>query len=63
MFVVDIPFGVQESHEDPDREHGLILFTGIEVNNQSMWIYVYLKKKTVFHIMKILDQLGSMILF
>lgn len=26
MFVVEIPFGVQESHEDPARENGLIFF-------------------------------------
>lgn len=35
VFVVDIHFGVQESHEDPEaRENGLILITGIEGNNQ-----------------------------
>lgn len=48
MFVVDIPFGVQESHEDPARENGLILITGIEGNNQGMWIYGVLKKKKQF---------------
>lgn len=49
MFVVDIPFGVQESYEDPARENGLILITGIEGNNQGMWIYGLLKKKQFLH--------------
>lgn len=50
VFVVDIPFGVQESHEDPEpRENGLISFTGIEGNNQGMWIYgLFKQKKPVF---------------
>lgn len=62
MFVVDIPFGVQESHDDPARENGLILITGIEGNNQGMWIYGCFKKNYIFvHIVTILYHLGSMI--
>lgn len=52
MFVVEIPFGVQESHEDPARENGLILITEIEGNNQGMWIYGLIKKKPIFTLLQ-----------
>lgn len=61
MFVVEIPFGVQESHEDPARENGLILITEIEGNNQGMWIYGLIKNNPNFYIITILYHLGSMI--
>lgn len=49
MFIVDIPFGVQESHEDPAHKNSLILNTGLEGNNKSMWINSLLKKPVFSH--------------